>query len=228
MNRAYPTAGVALCGNGSYVLMVYVHHSNRRELRYRESTDDGETWSSDKRLVYPSVGGVSHVTAAMSPSGNVGLFYAGTNHNLYAMRRIDGTWGAPGSWPQSSYIRNISGICGGLWNGLVRGDLRDNLQRVVQGVDGGVRRRNGERQGAMVRRHKHDESGLRLQGVLLASLPRKGRHLSPFLQRSLCGRRCLRAGVLDVHAPEQHILQGHVAGAVTLRRGPPRGHCHCG
>ena len=139
MNRAYPTAGVALCGNGSYVLMVYVNYSNRRELRYRESTDDGATWSSDARLVYPSVGGVSHVTAAMSPAGNVGLFYAGTNHNLYAMRRIDGTWGAPGSWPQSSYIRNISGISaayGTDWNVVICGTTSSGSSRVWTAVYG--------------------------------------------------------------------------------------------
>ena len=43
LNKAYPDAGVALCGNGSYVLMAYVQNSNRREIRYRESTDDGVT-----------------------------------------------------------------------------------------------------------------------------------------------------------------------------------------
>ena len=139
MNRAYPNAGVALCGNGSYVLMVYVHYSNRRELRYRESMDDGATWSSDRRLVYPSVGGVSHVTAAMSPSEKVGLFFAGTNHNLYAMRRIDGTWGAPGSWPQSSYIRNISGIAaayGTDWNVVICGTTSSGSSRVWTAVYG--------------------------------------------------------------------------------------------
>ena len=69
LNRAYPSAGVALCGYGSYVLMVYVHYSNGRELRYRESNDNGATWSSDSRLVYPSVGGVSHLCRGHEPCG---------------------------------------------------------------------------------------------------------------------------------------------------------------
>ena len=133
LNRAYPDAGVALCGSGSYVLMVYVHYSNRREIRYRESADDGVTWSSDSRLIYPSVGGVSHLTAAMSPAGKAALFFAGTNNNLYAMRRLDGVWTAPASWPQSSYVRQISGIAsayGDDWNVVVCGTTSTGSSRV--------------------------------------------------------------------------------------------------
>ena len=133
LNRAYPAAGVALCGNGSYVLKVYVHYSNRREIRYRESTDNGVTWSSDARLVYPSIGGVSHLTTAMSPAGKVGLFFSGTNNNLYAMRRLDGVWTPPASWPQSSYVRQISGIAsayGNDWNVVVCGVTSTGSSRV--------------------------------------------------------------------------------------------------
>ena len=133
MNRAYPSAGVALCGYGSYVLMVYVHYSNRRELRYRESTNNGETWTSDSRLVYPSVSGVTHLAAAMSPAGKVGLFYASTSNNLYAMRRTDDNWNTPAAWPQSSYVRQISGIgCayGTDWNVVVSGATSTGSSRV--------------------------------------------------------------------------------------------------
>ena len=133
LNRAYPSAGVALCGYGSYVLMVYVHYSNGRELRYRESTDDGATWSSDSRLVYPSVGGVSHLAAAMSPTGKVGLFYAGSNNNLYVMQRTGDRWNTPASWPQSSYVRQITGIAcayGTDWNVVVCGATSTGSSRV--------------------------------------------------------------------------------------------------
>ena len=133
LNKAHPDAGVALCGNGSYVLMVYVQNSNRREIRYRESTDDGASWSSDKRLVYPSVSGVSHLAAAMSATGKVGLFYASTSHNLYAMRRISGTWTTPGAWPQSSYVKRIDGIAcayGTDWNVVVCGATSSGSSRV--------------------------------------------------------------------------------------------------
>ena len=133
LNRAYPSAGVALCGYGSYVLMVYVHYSNGRELRYRESTDAGATWSSDSRLVYPSVGGVSHLAAAMSPAGKVGLFYAGSNNNLYVMQRTGDRWNTPASWPQSSYVRQITGIAcayGTDWNVVVCGATSTGSSRV--------------------------------------------------------------------------------------------------
>ena len=133
LNKAYPDAGVSLCGNGSYLLLVYVQHSNRRELRYRESTDDGVTWSSDKRLVYPSVSGVSHLTAAMSAAGKIGVFFSGTNHNLYAMRRIDGSWTAPAAWPQTSYVKKITGIAcayGDDWNVVVCGETSSGSSRV--------------------------------------------------------------------------------------------------
>lgn len=127
------TSKVALCGSGSYVLMVYVHYSNRREIGFRESTDDGVTWSSDSRLVYPSIGGVSHLNAAMSPAGKVGLFFAGANNNLYAMRHIDDVWTAPASWPQSSYIRQISGIASVYandWNVVMCGTTSTGSSRV--------------------------------------------------------------------------------------------------
>ena len=133
LNNAYPDAGVALCGNGSYVLIVYVNNGNRREIRYRESSDDGATWSSDARLVYPSVNGVSHLTAAMSPDEKVGLFFSGANNNLYAMRRIDDVWTAPASWPQSSYVKKIDGIAsayGDDWNLVVCGATSTGSSRV--------------------------------------------------------------------------------------------------
>ena len=133
MNNAYPSAGVALCGYGSYVLMVYVHYSNRRELRYRESTDDGLTWSSDSRLVYPSVSGVSHLAAAMSPAGKVALFYSSTSNNLYVMQRTNDSWNTPASWPQSSYVTQITGIAcayGTDWNVVVSGATSTGSSRV--------------------------------------------------------------------------------------------------
>ena len=139
MNQAYPSAGVALCGYGSNVLMVYVHHGNGRELRYRESTDDGVNWSSDSRLVYPSVNGISHLAAAMSPAGKVGLFYASTSNNLYAMRRTDDSWNTPASWPQSSYVTHISGIAcayGTDWNVVVCGATSTGSSRVWTAVYG--------------------------------------------------------------------------------------------
>ena len=139
LNRAYPSAGVALCGNGSYVLLVYVHYSNRRELRYRESADNGETWSSDSRLVYPSVSGVSHLAAAMSPAGKVGLFYASTSNNLYVMQRTGDSWNTPASWPQSSYVRQITGLAcayGTDWGVVVCGVTSTGSSRVWTTVYG--------------------------------------------------------------------------------------------
>ena len=139
LNRAYPSAGVALCGYGSYVLMVYVHYSNGQELRYRESTDDGVNWSDDRQLVYPSVSGVSHLAAAMSPAGKVGLFYASTSNNLYAMRRTGDGWNTPASWPQSSYVTQIIGIAcayGTDWNVVVCGATSTGSSRVWTAVYG--------------------------------------------------------------------------------------------
>ncbi len=139
LNSAYPDAGVTLCGNGSYVLMVYVSSSNRRELRYRESSDDGATWSSDQRLLYPSVPGISHLAAAMSPTGKVGLFYASSSHNLYGMRRLDGTWTTPAAWAQTSYITRIDGIACTFstdWNVVVCGVTNFGSSRVWTTVYG--------------------------------------------------------------------------------------------
>ncbi len=139
LNNAYPDAGVALCGNGSYVLMVYVHSGNRRELRYRESNDDGVTWSRDARLLYPAVSGVSHLAASVSPDGKIGLFYASSSHNLYGMRRIDGTWTTPAAWAQSSYIRKIEGIACAFstdWNVVVCGVTSSGSSRVWTTVYG--------------------------------------------------------------------------------------------
>ena len=131
LNRAYPDSGVALCGSGSYVLMVYVHYSNRREIRYRESDDDGVTWSSDSRLVYPSIGGVSHLTAAMSPAGKVALFFAG--HKQQPLRHAAARRGlgppprllAPVFLRQADLRHRLR-----LRRRLERGRLRHNLHRL--------------------------------------------------------------------------------------------------
>ena len=125
MNKASKEANICLCGHGAQVLLIYVKDTNDREILYRESTNYGADWSEERRIVFPVVDSVLWVAAGVSPLGIVALFYGGSNHVVYAMRKLGSTWQSPTYWPHYDSIRNIKGIScayGTDWNLVVCGE----------------------------------------------------------------------------------------------------------
>lgn len=116
---AAANAGVALCANGSRVLLFSVD-SGGRLLRVRESTDNGATLGAPVTAA-TGASAVGWVAADVKANGDVlAAFSAGAT--VYAARRLAGAWGAAVPWPQSA--ASIDGIAcahNGDWNMAVAG-----------------------------------------------------------------------------------------------------------
>ncbi|MEE8159371.1 MAG: sialidase family protein [Dehalococcoidia bacterium] len=144
MNTAAKEANICLCGQGSQVLLIYVDDVNNKTMRYRESTDNGATWSSEKTVVTPANDGVLWVAADVSLSGRVALFYGADDEVIYIIVRTGSSWGNPLPWPHSNdvtVLRGISCAFGSDWNLVVCGDgptSKSKVWTVIYGDGGDV------------------------------------------------------------------------------------------
>ncbi|HVP05997.1 MAG TPA: hypothetical protein VMT90_10005 [Dehalococcoidia bacterium] len=102
---AAANAGVALCANGSLVLLFYVD-SGGLLARVRESTDNGATLGAAVTAA-TAPGAVVWLAADVKPSGDTLVAYS-VGATVFAARRLSGTWGAPSAWPNS--VASISGM----------------------------------------------------------------------------------------------------------------------
>ena len=67
-------------------------------IRQRVSTDYGATWGPALNVITIASGVVEYLTAAISPSGTVTLFYATDASTVYAMTDSGGGWSNPAAW----------------------------------------------------------------------------------------------------------------------------------
>lgn len=98
-------AGVALCANGSRVLLFFVDSAGVL-IKVRESTDNGETLGAAVTAA-TGAGAVTWLAADVKPSGDALVAYS-VGATVYAARRLSGAWGSPVAWPNSA--ASIAGI----------------------------------------------------------------------------------------------------------------------
>jgi hypothetical protein len=89
--------GVALTALGSQGLIAFVD-PGLRQVRVRESTDNGQTWGSSVVAASTSAD-IQWVAIAVKSSGVVTLAYTTTGGVLSVVQRTSGTWGSPSAWP---------------------------------------------------------------------------------------------------------------------------------
>jgi hypothetical protein len=102
---AAASADVALCGEGSRVLLFYVDEDGTT-IRVRESTDNGTTLGSP--VVAASAGGsATWMAADVKPSGDALLLFS-SGATVHSAKRAAGAWGSPVAWTNS--VASVSGL----------------------------------------------------------------------------------------------------------------------
>jgi hypothetical protein len=116
---AAANAGVALCANGSRVLLFYVD-SGGTLIRVRESTDNGVTLGSAVTAATAS-GAATWLAGAVKSSGDALVTYS-VGAAVSVAKRTGGSWGSPTSWPGSA--ASITGLACWYrldWNFIIAG-----------------------------------------------------------------------------------------------------------
>ena len=99
---------IALCSQGSSVLLFFVDELDGHTLRYRESSDNGATWSARKLVFVPTANLVKWLAAAFGPSGVPALFFASDEPTIYVTKRVSGQWSTEASWSNS--VSTVTGL----------------------------------------------------------------------------------------------------------------------
>ena len=102
---AAASADVALCAEGSRVLLFYID-TDGVTIKVRESTDNGATLGTAVTAASAS-GSVTWLAADVKSSGDVLLLY-NVGATVYKAKRTTGSWGAPAAWTNSA--ASIEGI----------------------------------------------------------------------------------------------------------------------
>jgi hypothetical protein len=116
---AAANAGVALCADGSRVLLFYID-SGGTQVKVRESTDNGATLGAAVTAATAS-GVVTWLAANVKPSGDACVLYS-VGANVYSAKRTSGVWAGPAAWTNS--VASITGLAcyhHGDWNAVVTG-----------------------------------------------------------------------------------------------------------
>ena len=116
---AAANAGVALCADGSRVLLFYVD-AGGLALQARESTDSGATLGAPV-TVTTAAAAVTWLAADVKANGDALLLYS-TGAVVYSVKRTGGAWGAAGGWTNS--VASVTGLAcyyQGDWNVAVSG-----------------------------------------------------------------------------------------------------------
>ena len=98
-------AGVALCVEGSAVLLFYVD-TDDVSLKLRVSSDNGATWAAATSVSTAS-GAVGALAAAGNGSGDVVAFWS-EGATVYRARYTSGAWGSRTAWTRS--VGTVSGL----------------------------------------------------------------------------------------------------------------------
>ncbi len=116
---AAANAGVALCADGSRVLLFYVD-AGGLALQVRESTDSGATLGAPVTAATAAVA-AAWLAADVKSSGDALLVYS-AGAVVYSAKRTAGTWSALGGWTNS--VASVTGLAcyyQGDWNVAVSG-----------------------------------------------------------------------------------------------------------
>lgn len=116
---ACANAGVALCADGSRVLLFYVD-TNGTTLKVRESTDNGSTLGAAV-TVATAASAVTWLAADAKSGGDAVLLYS-AGATVYSVKRASGAWGSSAAWSNS--VASVTGLAcyyQGDWNAAVCG-----------------------------------------------------------------------------------------------------------
>ncbi|MBI1885431.1 MAG: hypothetical protein HYS09_03830 [Chloroflexi bacterium] len=103
--NAAADAGVALCSDGSRVLLFYVG-TNGTTLNVRESTDSGAGFGAAVAIATAPTS-VGWLAADVKASGDAVLVYS-VGAAVYTLKRTGGAWGSPSAWTNS--IASVTGL----------------------------------------------------------------------------------------------------------------------
>lgn len=116
---AAASADVALCADGSRVLLFYVD-SGGTQVKVRESTDNGATLAAAVTAV-TAAGAVAWLAADVKRGGDALVAYS-AGATVYSVRRLAGAWGAAVAWPNSAAsIEGIACAHNADWNLAIAG-----------------------------------------------------------------------------------------------------------
>ena len=108
LGTASTSANIAVCSQGSQVLIFYVDSNDNRSIYHRESTDYGATWNTAVKVINPAVTAVEWVATAIKPGGTIALFYGSDTATVYVMKKTGGSWSNPSSWSNS--VATLTGM----------------------------------------------------------------------------------------------------------------------
>ena len=115
--EAAANAGVALCSDGSRVLLFFVDPGGTI-LKVRESTDNGATLGAAVTVATAS-GAVVWLAADVKPNGDALLLYS-AGAAVYSVKRAGGLWGSPAAWSNSAAsITGLACYYQGDWNAVI-------------------------------------------------------------------------------------------------------------
>jgi hypothetical protein len=101
-------ADVALCSEGSNVLLFYVD-TNGVDVKLRESSDSGATLGAAVTVV-TAASAVTWLAADVKSSGEALLLYS-VGATVYAVKRSGGSWGSATAWdPPEADVASVSGL----------------------------------------------------------------------------------------------------------------------
>ena len=120
MNAVSSAAAVAICSEGSKVLLVYVS-SNKRSIYARQSSDNGQTYGT-RVLVATASTTVYWMAVELKSDDTALLMYTTGSANLYQTKRTSGRWSNPNRWSNRiSDIRGLAIVHDADWNVVVAG-----------------------------------------------------------------------------------------------------------
>ncbi|MCH7999390.1 MAG: hypothetical protein IIA91_07920 [Chloroflexi bacterium] len=102
---AAASADVALCSEGSNVLLFYVD-TNGVDVKLRESSDSGATLGAAITVV-TAASAVTWLAADVKSNGDALLLYS-VGATVYAVKRSGGSWGSATAWTNS--VASVSGL----------------------------------------------------------------------------------------------------------------------
>ena len=98
---------------------VYINSS--REIRFRESTNNGASWGSWQLIDYSPTTAVYGLAIAYKPNGDLAIFFA-DQATLYVKKRIAGNWQSKVAWNKNTGdLSGVAVIYDQDWNLLITG-----------------------------------------------------------------------------------------------------------
>ena len=210
---AAANADVALCADGSRVLLFYVD-AGGTQVKVRESTDNGATLGA--AVTAATAGGaVTWLAADVKASGDVVLLYS-VGATVFSAKQTAGAWGSPAAWTNTA--ASITGLAcyhHGDWNARRlrhgRGRRRLRLERRLR------RRLLAGRRHVVGAARDQPRLG-RLERDVPRAVPLAAEHLPADLRREVHRQRRLRPALPRLLARHRRLRLQPLARARAVRR----------